>query len=351
MAKIIDLSKDNFKSGFVNSLQRAIQSAHLNFLIGSGCSRPAIAVLGDIEREVTDLKVKGEEDEATRKLYSFLVPLVKSTASLVTDTYNDEAKESHKSTFMAYSNFLKLIAHLIFERKGSLLPKQASIFTTNYDLFMEKASDYADGTYYLNDGFVRNPSLTNSHVFSTSEFFVSRKKRGFHYDYEVEVPSINLLKLHGSFSWKSIGGALHFSSDMPTEFPADSDLDKVNAFNDGLSVILPNKEKFRDTLLNQTYYDLLRIYSNELEKKNSLLFAIGFSFADEHLLDLTKRALRNPTLKLVIFCFNQSDVERFSVIFSAYPNVELVYDENEDLPFSGVISLLETIHIADRGNS
>jgi len=39
-------------------------------------------------------------------------------------------------------------------------------------------------------------------------------------------------------------------------------------------IVNPAKTKFEDTLLNQYYYDLLRIYSNELEKENSVLFVI-----------------------------------------------------------------------------
>lgn len=45
------------------------------------------------------------------------------------------------------------------------------------------------------------------------------------------------------------------------------------------------------------------MYSNELEKENSLLFVMGFSFADEHIKELTLRvANSNPTLIIIIFC-------------------------------------------------
>ena len=68
-----------------------------------------------------------------------------------------------------------------------------------------------------------------------------------------------------------------------------------------LVIVNPTKEKFEETLLKQYYYDLLRIYSNELEKENSVLFVLGFSFADEHIRDLTERvASSNPTLKVYI---------------------------------------------------
>lgn len=71
-------------------------------------------------------------------------------------------------------------------------------------------------------------------------------------------------------------------------------------------IINPTKEKFKDTLMNQTHYDLLRIYANELERENTLLFVMGFSFADEHIRELTVRvANSNPTLQIIIFAYTK----------------------------------------------
>jgi hypothetical protein len=39
-------------------------------------------------------------------------------------------------------------------------------------------------------------------------------------------------------------------------------------------IVNPSKKKFKDTVLNETHYDLLRIYNNELEKENSVLFVM-----------------------------------------------------------------------------
>ena len=78
----------------------------------------------------------------------------------------------------------------------------------------------------------------------------------------------------------------------------------------------PTKDKFKSTLLNQTYYELLRIYSNELERENTVLFVLGFSFADEHIRELTLRvANSNPTLAIYVFAHSSKGkaeiVERF----------------------------------------
>ena len=77
---------------------------------------------------------------------------------------------------------------------------------------------------------------------------------------------------------------------------------------------------------------MLRIYANELDKENTLLIVDGFSFDDEHILEITKRALKNPTLKLIVFCWDK-EPKAFEDKFSDFKNVEIVYSENENIDF------------------
>ena len=39
----------------LNNLRNAVQSSHVNFLFGSGCSRPYLGTLGNIEKWLTEL--------------------------------------------------------------------------------------------------------------------------------------------------------------------------------------------------------------------------------------------------------------------------------------------------------
>ena len=81
-------------------------------------------------------------------------------------------------------------------------------------------------------------------------------------------------------------------------------------------------------------------YSNHLERENSVLFVFGFSFADEHIREITKRvAASNPTLLIVIFAYDlksKISIEK-EIAFSA--NVKVIYDEKDKLKYS-----LETIN-------
>lgn len=93
------------------------------------------------------------------------------------------------------------------------------------------------------------------------------------------------------------------------------------AYEKLLVMVNPTKDKFRDTLINQTYYELLRLFANELEKENTVLFVMGFSFADEHIHEIVLRAANsNPTLIVNIFAHsNAAKVE----ILGRFPSAEI----------------------------
>jgi hypothetical protein len=114
-------------------------------------------------------------------------------------------------------------------------------------------------------------------------------------------------------------------------------------FNKQFSIVLPTKEKFRDTVINQTYYELLRIFSNELDKENTLLIAEGFSFSDEHILQLTKRALKNPTLLLVVFCYSSEDHIKNELKFKDFDNVLTIFSENKKISFTEFTKFMRQI--------
>ncbi|MEC4686614.1 MAG: SIR2 family protein [Nitrospirota bacterium] len=344
MAKTINI--DNDKKEIIRNLQKAVQSANLNFLFGSGCSTPVLQVLQNIEQEIEKLRSENKDNEANKKLSEFLASFLESTNILVEDQFIEKCETTEQcnllKTFQNYRKFIQAISNILFERKSNILHKQATIFTTSYDLFIEKASESLSESVILNDGFNRTPSLTNSYTFSPKQFFNTVFNTGNLYNYQVQVPVINLVKLHGSLNWQP--GANTIIQSLCYLKKADglkdeTGADKIAEFIDLFSLVLPKKDKFKETILNQTYYDLLRIYTNELDRENTLLIAEGFSFADEHILDLTKRALKNPTLKLVIFCFDK-DPKEYVDKFSSFNNVDIIYSEKENLDFKMFNSIL-----------
>ena len=67
------------------------------------------------------------------------------------------------------------------------------------------------------------------------------------------------------------------------------------------------------------------MYSNALEKENSVLFVNGFSFKDEHIKEITIRAAKsNPTLIIYIFCFTNDEEKEIRRYFKGTNNIEYI---------------------------
>src|SRR3989344_75559 len=309
-----------------DKIKDTIQDCNINFLLGSGLSLPYLKTLGSIESLLTELENRDLDSEVKKiirvSLYKkyFYEVIWKNPQILTPDVAVNVVLEQ-------YHIFLKTMNSLLLKRKVTLLSKEVNIFTTNVDIFLEKTLEDLGLEY--NDGF--NGRFKPK--FSLSNFKKSHFKKSLHYDNTAELPIFNLLKLHVSLSWEVYGKDVVFSSDLKhvkevasktiasdhiLDVPADATIETLiveangkiadasmdafmEAYEKLLIVVNPTKEKFKHTLMNQTYYELLRLYSNELEKENTVLFVMGFSFADEHIREITLRAANsNPTLMIYV---------------------------------------------------
>lgn len=118
----------------------------------------------------------------------------------------------------------------------------------------------------------------------------------------------------------------------------------LGAYSNQFLIVNPTKEKFSSTLTNKNYYELLRIFSNELEKENVLLIVFGFSFKDEHILDITKRSMLNPSLKILLFCHTEDELNRMRTLFnnSKNDNITFIYVKNSKLELEHFSNILST---------
>lgn len=321
-----------------------VQDAHLNVLLGAGASADLFKPLGDVENWLTFIAQSEEESDAKLKLvrasvYAYFFEGVIGPNTKVIKVLPDADK-----VLETYRGFLRTLNTLLVRRRSSILDKQISIFTTNVDLAAEIAAEELQ--LELNDGF----SGRYWPVFSASNFGTVKSRRSLQYDNLAEVPTFNLFKLHGSTSWatrkfgfgqevkevitfspgtetiNSIQDALAAAKDVLCDVDKDtiisellvaaeepspeqeSLLDAFMSAYERLAVVNPTKDKFRLTVLNHIYYDLLRIFTNTLEKENSVLFVIGFSCRDEHIRELMIRAARtNPTLQIVVFAYHPDE--------------------------------------------
>lgn len=330
---------------FIRDLRSICESTNINFLLGAGCSMPAFGTLGNIEiiREMLDNDDSIDED---RKLLiqasldaEFFIKSIYPNVRYIDSTTSDP---DVSLTQQNYSNFTESAMNLVRFRESPLLSRQVSFFVTNYDICMEHALDQA--AIPTNSGHV---GRFNKKVV-LDDFGRRVNANTLTYGYQHEIASANVVKLHGCVSWRNIAGQLHFADvettlneifsaiksehllklERQNEHETDEEqynrlkitpptavatADELQALIDkiaGPQLVLPNKTKFKTTVLSEVYYAQLRRLTNQLEVRNSSLIIAGFSFADEHIRKLILRSANaNPTLSVIVICFDEKAAE------------------------------------------
>ena len=69
--------------------------------------------------------------------------------------------------------------------------------------------------------------------------------------------------------------------------------------------------KVGNTFMDNHFHDMLRVFQLELDKPESVLFILGFSFQDDHIARMIRRALRNRSLIIECFCWQDSDEKNY----------------------------------------
>ena len=344
-------------------LRTIVESAHLNFLIGAGTSSPYFAALGNIEDALTELS-DVDAPEPSKALVRASIQAYFFEKVLAPNANIVKRDASAESVLRSYACFVRTLNRILLRRRSTLLSKQVNIFTTNVDMLFEVAMeeigvDFSDGF----SGKIRPK-------FDLGDFGTLRYRMGSRYEHRFEVPVFNLVKIHGSAAWSQYerenrkadiyfdhaltlvtevgeqlqaakphllavltdpqsegqGSTIRPIGDLVAEADGcledaywigtkDETLAAVETFTAqyrSLGIVNPDKRKFATTVLNETYYELIRRLANELEKENSVLFVHGFSFRDEHLRDLVLRAARtNPTLQVIVFCYSREGLQSY----------------------------------------
>lgn len=338
-------------------LRKAFASAHINVLLGSAFSISTVPTLGKRESwfQAIDTHVREyPEDTTWRSARGLLRAEYFKAVMLPLRGASPRPSQLH---------FTSAVMRLVAERGTTTLPRRVNFFTTNYDPMIELSLE--ELCVPFNDGFAGRVKP----VFDPSSFSRLMCEQSLFMEYTSQVATANVLKAHGSLTWRrggngsgiaysNVDDTLHScyegfadvvdldqvvevgrlveaecNEDGLTELHElagklpEGDRDLIDGFTDKydstLCIVNPAKRKFEETVLEQSYYDLLRIYANELDRNNALLLVFGFSFADEHILELTKRAIRsNPKLITLISCHTRDDAAWYRSLF---PNADNVY--------------------------
>lgn len=340
-----------------------IYDKHINFLIGAGASYglfPTLALavkdIWDDSQTIETLATLFEQD-GNRSLSTLLfMHYYKECIEPVMqfDLEETNKTDNKKAVTDNYKKFITTLLTILQHRKSN--EKSCNIFTTNYDgCFAHVADDMlkqGNIDFIINDGtrgFKRRYLQAKNFNSSVSQTGVFERHR-------TTIPQINIIHLHGSVYWYKEGSNIRvdYSSARANQLIEGGPLEKLREFSEHLKnkdqlvenipntdvtleeqdqfwkayntlpIVNPTKWKFHETVFEEHYYQMLRHLSYELEKPNAVFITFGFSFADEHILNLVKRSLSNPSLQVFICCFNAQELNSMQHTFEAYQNVELI---------------------------
>lgn len=272
--------------------------------------------------------------------------------------------EPGKTVIANYRVFLQTLLALVQRRQA--LDRRCNVFTTNYDGCIPLVADdllrIGAHDFVLNDG----TRGFQSKILEARNFNNYLCQSGVFDRHVSSVPQINLIHLHGSVYWKkSLRGIEVDYGSQATPLLDEAAIEKLGSFSAALRdpniklaevplpeldkatqvafwakyeqmpIVNPTKWKFHETVYEEHYYQMLRLLSYELEKPNALLITFGFSFADEHILNLVKRSLSNPRLQVFVCCYSKADYDELSDQFRQYPNVKcLILEAGTLMTFS-----------------
>ncbi|AUQ99927.1 SIR2 family protein [Phaeobacter inhibens] len=160
------------------------------------------------------------------------------------------------------------------------------VFTTNYDLFNERAMDRS-GIPYSNgfSGTIERRFNPASYRLALAEQLDITSRRWAAVD-----GFVHFCKLHGSVNWIEEASGLFPIRETQSE--ADAAKDRV--------MIYPTPTK-QNASFGSPYSDMFREFQRQVVQDQSVLVVIGFSFGDEHINNIIFQGLTLPGFRLIAF--------------------------------------------------
>ena len=312
-------------------------SKNIGFFFGAGTSCalkiPNIAMLtAEIEKNLKDDKLKNfkiirDNLKKTLGREVNIEEILNQIRKIREITYDKTDQDFNKVTGDAAKNLDKEICNQIYEiiegaeGKADLTNPRMffawltnlnheyskEIFTTNYDLIIEKSLEQKQIPYF--DGFVG----------SYEPFFWQESIEQATGKTDMTRNWIRLWKIHGSLSWFW----KEDKKDNSQKIIRVGKFDKAGTTDKEL-VIYPSKEKY-DSSRKQpfiAYFDRLK---NFLSSGELLFIFTGFSFSDQHINEIVFNCLRqNNRLFCIVLCYTDTEVENLHTLTkSSYMNLNV----------------------------
>ena len=276
------------------------KTENLCFLIGSGCSSTAIPLMKDTFKKVEEPIIKNsredllgnfKDSEDLEKYLNWLnkaIDFLKDEESIdYKKTKKDAQEQLIKSIDIDYSNgvalkileLYKKFYNIIFRiRNKSKNP--INVFTTNYDLFNEKALESLKINYCNGfNGFIERvfePSIFKQRIVDEENRYKEKWNPLKRY--------VRLYKIHGSIDW----------------IEKDDKIQQVQEYSGKENILIyPTQAKHFETQYSP-YSELFREMNIKLQNPNTTLIILGYGFGDEHINNLIAQSLINEDFNLII---------------------------------------------------
>ncbi len=316
------------REGLLQRLRQYLALRNLSILVGNGCSIPLGApLIGDVQAIVPELKVEPyslldasqqAKALATLDLLTPKAPPLGIEALLAVVSHlrgnaaileAEQALNGHTVPLEGVEALERLLKKWVYLRchavsdvasdrlrfheeflrrvllRSTQLPR-CKLFTTNYDLLLERALDnlgvlYFDGFLGTLDRTLRSESYHYDLYYpgETTEGRVSRVDR-----------VLQMYKLHGSINWRR--RAINDLDIRIRHTVADDD-------EYGDVMIYPSPLKVAQAH-GYPYSEMFRHFSANVHQPQSVLLTVGYCFGDDHVNRLIYQALSIPSFVLVI---------------------------------------------------
>lgn len=277
-----ELSIDVTHSNFSTNLETFLSTLHsLSFY-------HLKTTLPKVEEEVEAKQVEFSELSESEKIDFIIIQARNFLLEKCLNTENTKSEDNKDSIDKPLIELYKQFYRKLLSR-NSTLPR-LNIFTTNYDLYSERAMDLL-GIHYVN-GFTGgiskffNPAIFNYALAEKMDLSQSK--------WSVIDNFFYLYKIHGSVNWIEADGENKLFKVKEIQEPTFDDLKEKDTI-----MVHPTPLKYNASL-GSPYSDLFREFQKKLMQNNNILVTIGYSFSDKHINNLIFQAFTIPSFRLIV---------------------------------------------------
>ena len=169
-------------------------------------------------------------------------------------------------------------------------PNRLTIVTTNYDTLFEEAANYLNFTVFDGFSFDSNPKF-DADLFDWS--LVKPIANVKSEKMEFKKSTVNLLKIHGSLTWKK----------------SDDDIARVSKEDNDVPIMIFSSSNKYTHSYEKPYFELFSKFQEYIKRTNTLLITTGFSFADNHIAKMITQAIKTTSSLTVLITDHTIDSE------------------------------------------